>query len=229
MLTNSLRAIVLLAVAAAAVTGQERFVRPVDEAAKDASFLAFRKKLIEAAERRDANYIIGILDPNIRLSFGGDQGVADFRRMWKIGHKDSPFWEEFLAVIKNGGAFSGEGRNKMSLFTAPYTFSNWPDDIDGFEYHVIFGNRVNLREKPSMTAAVIGQLSYNIVKIDDAASVRKNTGAEGDWAYDWVKVETLGGKTGFVKGEFVRSHIDHRAGFEKKKGVWKLTFFLAGD
>jgi len=225
MLTKSLRAIVLLAVVAAGAAGQERFVRPVDEAAKDASFLAFRKKLIAAAERKDANYIIGILDPNVRLSFGGDEGEADFRRMWKIGQKDSPFWDEFLAVIRNGGAFSGEGRNKMNLFTAPYTFSNWPDDIDGFEYHVIFGNRVNLREGPSMTAAVIGQLSYNIVKIDDPASVMK-PGGEG---LDWAKVETLGGKTGFVKGEFVRSHIDYRAGFEKKRGVWKMTFFIAGD
>lgn len=225
MLKQVFRAVVLLVVAAAGAVGQERFVRPVDGAAKDASFAAFRTKLIAAAERKDANYIIGILDPNVRLSFGGDEGVADFRTMWKIGQKDSPFWGEFLAVIKNGGSFSGEGRNKLSLFTAPYTFSDWPDDIDGFEYQVIFGNRVNLRERPSMNARVIGQLSYNVVKVDDAASVMKPDG-EG---LDWAKVETLGGKKGFVKAEFVRSHIDYRAGFEKKGGVWKMTFFLAGD
>ena len=36
------------------VAAQERFVKPVDEAKKDASFLAFRTKLIAAAKRRDA-------------------------------------------------------------------------------------------------------------------------------------------------------------------------------
>lgn len=230
MLNKGLSAFAVLVVVAVAATGlnvagQERFVRPVDGAAKDASFVAFRTKLIAAAERRDVNYIISILDPKVRLSFGGDEGVADFKKFWNIGQKDSLFWGEFLAVIKNGGSFSGEGRNKLSLFTAPYTFSDWPDDIDGFEYHVIFGNRVNLRERPSMDARVVGQLSYNVVKIDGEKSVM----LPDDRGFDWVRVETLGGKKGFVKGDFVRSHIDYRAGFEKKGGVWKMTFFLAGD
>src|SRR5688572_14099050 len=79
--------------------GQERFVKPVDEAAQDASFLEFRTKLIEAAERKDAVFILSILDPKINLSFGGDAGIADFKRIWKINSKNSQFWDEFLTVI----------------------------------------------------------------------------------------------------------------------------------
>ena len=32
-----------------------------------------------------------------------------------------------------------------------------------------------------------------------------------------------------VKEEFIRSSVDYRAGFEKKRGKWIMTFFLAGD
>lgn len=210
--------------------GQERYLKPVDEAAKDASFLAFRTKLIAAAERHDAKYILGIIDPQIKLGFGGDDGIANFRKQWKINAKDSPFWEEFLAAIKNGGAFDGRGRNKYNSFTAPYTFSSWPEDVDSFEHVAIFGSDVNLRERPAADAKVVATLSYNIVTPNNEESTTVKTGpGEDDWEFDWRKVTTMGGKTGFVKAKYVRSSIDYRAGFEKARGVWKLEFFGAGD
>jgi len=207
---------------------QERFVRPADDARSDASFLAFRTKLIAAAERKDANAILAIVDPNIKNGFGGEDGIAKFRRGWKLTNKNSEFWKEFLPVIKNGGGFSKEGNN-TKMFVAPYTFSDWPDDLDVFEYHVIFGNNVNLRDRPSMEGKVIGSLSYNVVKMGEGSTTRRTGPGEFDLESDWFNVKTLGGKEGFVKAEFVRSGIDYRAGFEKKRGVWKMTFFLAGD
>lgn len=218
---------ILVAVAVSAF-GQERFVRPVDNAKSDPSFLAFRTKLIAAAEKKDANAILAVIDPKIKNGFGGDDGIANFKKQWKITVKNSEFWAEFLLVIKNGGSFSKEGNVKM--FVAPYTFSDWPDDIDGFEHMVIFGNNVNLREGPSTDSRVIEQLSYNIVKIDPNGSILdKKVMPDDDGSFKWYKLSTLGGKTGFVAAEFVRSSIDFRAGFEKKRGVWKMTFFLAGD
>jgi hypothetical protein len=211
--------------------GQEHFAKPVDEASKDASFLAFRTKLIAAAEKKDVKHIISILDPKITSSFGGHEGIADFKEFWKINDKDSRFWEEFLRVIKNGGRFDGEGRNKNRSFTAPYLFnSTLPSSCDSFDCLAIFGNNVNLREQPNTNARVITQLSYNIVKIEEEAAIKRKTGpGEWDWVYDWHKVETLGGQKGWVKAEFVRRQEDYRAGFEKKRGVWKMIFFVAGD
>lgn len=230
MKTRLLFSIVLLLITVPLAIGQERYVRPVDEAKDDPSFLAFRTKLIAAAERRDVKHILTVLDPKIELSFGGHSGIADFKSLWKINSRQSKFWEEFLAVMKNGGSFTGEGRNRRTSFAAPYTYTVWPDDLDAFEHHVIFGTDVNLREQPSTDAKVIDKLSYNVVKFDDQLSTRQKTGAgEEDWEFDWYRVETLGGKKGFVKAEFVRSPIDYRAGFERKRGVWKMTFFIAGD
>ncbi|MBA2378678.1 MAG: SH3 domain-containing protein [Blastocatellia bacterium] len=222
-----LSAVLILALCCVAVAAQERYVKPVDEAAKDASFAAFRQKTIAAAEKRDVRYIISILDPDIKISFGIEQGAKEFVNTWRLNDKDSPFWDEFLRVIKNGGAFAGDGKAR-DFFTAPYTFSSWPEDIDGFEYHAIFGRNVNLRERASTDSKVVTQLSYNIVKVDRDRSVRK-AGDPDDVSFDWMYVETLGGKKGFVKAEYVRSHVDYRAGFNKTNGVWRMTLFLAGD
>ncbi len=221
MLKTKLILLLTLILAASAI-GQERFVKPVDKAKESKSFLDFRTKLMAAVERKDSKFIYSILDPHIELSFGGEHGVADFKKIWTPEKKDSAFWKEFLKVITHGGDFIGRSNNRLSSFAAPYLHTSWPDDIDPFENWVIFGNNVNLREKPSMDGNVIEQLSYNVVIVKD--KVMKNE----DEA-DWIKVETLGGKTGWIKAEYVRSAIDYRAGFEKKRGVWKMTFFIAGD
>ena len=206
------------------VSAQERYVQPVDEAKKDASFLAFRTKLLAAAKTRDAKYVLSIVDQNIMNSFGGDGGIKEFRETWKINSPNSKFWSELLKVMTNGGTFSEEDGSKM--FSAPYTFDGFPEDLDVFDYSSIFGNNVNLRVKPDLSSKTVTQLSYNIVKVDYQNSVKKS-GSEDE--YSWLKIETLGGKKGFVKSEFVRRPLDYRAGFVKKNGRWKMTFFIAGD
>lgn len=204
---------------------QERYVMPVDQAAQDPSFLAFRTKLIAAAERKDAAFILGILDPKIELSFGGEAGIADFKRIWKINSKNSPFWREFLQVIKNGGKWR-KGDKSEKTFYAPYSFDGFPEDLDAFVYHVIFGSKVNLRKRPDPNSEIIAGLSYNIVTVEsdpdtEAGKIRESRG--------WSKVKSLGGISGWVKNQFVRSPIDYRAGFEKKRGAWKMVAFIAGD
>ena len=204
---------------------QERYVKPIDEAHLDASFLAFRTRLIAAADRRDAAFILSILDPKINLSFGGAAGVADFKRIWRINHKTSSFWKEFLPVIKNGGSFFRENGKRTSTFYAPYTFQGFPEDLDAYTYFTIFGSDVNLRKAPATNSEIIARLSYNIVKVEE----QPGEFDEERKRPEWRKVRTLGGMTGFVKSEFVRSPIDYRAGFEKKRGVWKMVAFIAGD
>lgn len=210
--------------ASAAFAQSERFLQPVDEARKDASFFAFRAKLIAAAERRDAKYILSIVDPKISNTFGEDDGFRYFKNFWKLENRRSEFWDEFLPVITRGGTFSSESGVKQ--FCAPYTYTSFPADLDNVEHQAIFGNNVNLRAKPETNAAVVAALSYNIVKVDYENSVK----IKGeDFKFSWLKVETFGGKRGFVKAEFVRSPLDYRACFEKKRGAWKMTVFISGD
>lgn len=228
----------LIFIVAAVISGsaQERYLKPVDEAAKDPTLVEFREKLIEAAEKKDTKYIISVMDPAIHLSFGGHSGIKDFKEMWQPDAKNSVFWKEFLSILKLGGSFGDVGENGEKYFFAPYIFSNFPDypDQDIFSDGAVTGTDVNLRAKPSLKGKVIGSLSYNIVRIDYKNSVlgKDPAGIKDPPVpnYEWYKVETLGGKKGYVSADYVRGHVDHRIGFEKKpNGTWKIAFLIAGD
>jgi hypothetical protein len=214
-----------LTIMSTGVFAQERYVIPVDEGPQDKSFLAFRNSLVSALKRKDKKYLIGILDKNISVSFGGDDGIEDFKTYWKLSGSKSEVWDELLKVVQNGGKFLNESGEKE--FCAPFSFLNFPEDIDSFEYNVIFGDNVRLRERPDLKSRISTQLSYNIVKIDWEKSVRE--GKSDESPFIWYKIETLGGLKGFVSAEFVRSPIDYRACFTKKNGKWKMTAFVAGD
>lgn len=219
------RFLLFFLIAAVPIVAQERYVRPIDEAKLDPSLLAFRTKLIAAVERRDAKFIYGILDPQVKINFGGGQGVKDFKQTWALESADTKFWTEFLPVIKNGGAFLREKGKRSGKFFAPYTFASFPDDLDAFEHSMIFGNDVALRKSPNASSPIVAKLSYNVVKTD-TEGVTPTPGSE---TIDWHSVETLGGLKGFVKQEYVRSSLDYRAGFEKKRGQWKMVLFVSGD
>ncbi len=205
------------------IAAQEKFVTPIDEADKDKTFLEFRTKLIEAVQKRDVKYLLSVVDKSIKNGFGGNDGINEFKKQWKIYNRNSELWKELLIVLTHGGTFDKENKG---MFYAPYLFTNFPDSVDEFEHQAIFGNNVNLRSKPDKDAPVVASLSYNIVKTDYENSVKSKTNKD---EFLWLKIETLGGKKGFVKPEFVRSAIDYRAGFERRRGKWTMTFFLAGD
>lgn len=205
------------------IAAQEKFVTPIDEADKDKTFLEFRTKLIEAVQKRDVKYLLSVVDKSIKNGFGGNDGINEFKKQWKIYNRNSELWKELLIVLTHGGTFDKENKG---MFYAPYLFTNFPDSVDEFEHQAIFGNNVNLRSKPDKDAPVVASLSYNIVKTDYENSIKSKTNKD---EFLWLKIETLGGKKGFVKPEFVRSAIDYRAGFERRRGKWTMTFFLAGD
>jgi len=207
----------LLTLAALAVLGQERYVKPVDDAPKDASFLKFRNRVLKAVTAKDAKYIRSVLYNKIQVDFGGGAGIKDFLETWKNLVPTSDFWAEFGWVASHGGRFGSPGEPKQ--FWAPYTFSGWPDDLDSFEYAAITGERVRLRSAPNANALVIGYLDFTIVK-------PKYT---NDSNPKWIEVETIGGKRGFVAAEFVRSSVAYRASFSKIGGRWLLTSFISGD
>lgn len=207
------------------VSAQERFVRFADEAGKDPSFKTFRTQLIAAVKRRDVKYVLGVLDPNIKVSFGGDEGVSDFKKYWDIDSRDSKLWEELGTVLANGGFMSSY--RGVARFSAPYSFDGFPEDLDPFSYNLIFGNAVALRESPSLDGRVITRLNYNVVTTVGEKTVTVEMGEHV--VPTWYFVKTLGGLSGYVSAKFVRSPLGYRASFEKKGGKWRLTGFVVGD
>ena len=143
--------------------------------------------------------------------------------MWKPDSNNTELWEKLSTVLSLGGTFStSEGKK---LFWAPYTFSTFPEDLDAFEYAAIVGENVRVRSKPNATASIVTNLSYDMVK---ATFPGGDSDREGD-IRGWVRVVVPDGRNGYVASRYIRSPIDYRLGFEKIRGKWLITAFIAGD
>jgi len=202
--------VALLAPAALA----EPTLRPVDEADRNPSFLAFRTSLRETIARKDADALLAVVDSSIKNGFGGDDGIAAFEKQWQPRSRSSRLWDELGSTLALGGTFDSAGN-----FVAPYVFSRWPESIDAFEHVAITGTGVRVRAKPSPTGAVVGRLSYAIVP-------RARTPADSE---EWTAVRRSNGRTGYVATRYARSPVGYRAFFEPRGDTWKMTLFAAGD
>jgi hypothetical protein len=192
---------------------KEPVLRPRDEGETRPDFARFRSMLRDAVKRKDADAVMAIVDPHIRVSFGGDEGREAFREK-KVLSLDQDFWTEFDAILAMGGRFTEE-----RSFSAPYVFSDWPSAFDAFECVAVVASSVRIRQAPGASAPVIAVLDFRIVQ---ALS-------EPNPIAGWRRVALADGRTGFVAARYVRSPIDHRALFDLKDGRWWLVAYIQGD
>ena len=198
---------------------------PVDEAAKDPSLVAFRYKLIQAAKTRDLNFVLSVLDPKIKNSFGGNDGIEGFKRIWEPAKPETGLWLTLLKVLSMGGSFYRH--NPEWGFAAPYVHSRWPSDFDPYDYAAITGRNVNIRAAPNASAPVLARLSCDIVKLEGYLPGEDEI--VGAQEAVWVKIKTQAGQIGYVSRRFIYSPISHRVRFVKREGKWWIISLLAGD
>jgi hypothetical protein len=203
-------------------TYRARRLRPSDEGQQDPSFHAFRQKLLEAISRKDAEFLLSIVDPNIQISFGGEEGIRAFREAWKPEDVNSEVWNTLARLLRLGGTF-GESKDE---FWAPYVFSRFPDDYGGFDFSAIIAKDVRVRSEPNEKTPIFTSLSYDIVlNLSGGDSPEPKNKADSAW----VRIRLPDGREGFVSAQFIRSPTDYRAGFKKTGGKWLLTHLVAGD
>lgn len=200
---------------------------PVDEAPKDTAFFVFREQLKRALARRDVFHVMDIIHPDIKVSFGGEQGVADFVTTWQLDHPEkaaqSPLWETLGNILANGGTFEEGGK----MFIAPYVYAAWPEEYDGFEYAAITGSGVRVRSAPSLQSQTLTQISYDIVPVLEYSEKKETIDGQ---THPWVKIRLPDDREGYVYGKFIASPIGYRTLFERQPdGYWLMTFLLAGD
>jgi hypothetical protein len=197
-------------------------LRPSDEGQQDPSFHVFRQKLLGAISRKDARFLLSIVDPNIQISFGGEEGIQAFRELWKPEDVNSEVWNTLAQLLRLGGSF-GESKNE---FWAPYVFSRFADDCGGFDFSAIIAKDVRVRTEPNDKAPMITSLSYDIVlNVSGTDSPEPKNKADPAW----VRIRLPDGREGFVSAQFIRSPTNYRAGFKKTGGKWLLTHLIAGD
>ena len=186
---------------------------PVDQCTSLPGFAAFRTKLQAAIGRKDGKALLAMVDPDIDISFGGDHGQAMFGKAWALDQPaNSPVWAELTEMLRLGCATDG------TVATVPALSSTLPEDYDVFETMIAVKPGSPLRAKPANGAKVLTTLDWDIVKV-------------GDWdgRAGWIPVKLSDGQRGYVRKDEVRSPVGYRATFERVRGGWKITTFLAGD
>lgn len=207
-----LRAAVLALCATASVAAQQQLL-PVDEASNRPEFFSFRAHLQRAIARHDTAALLAVVHPQIRNSFGDNDGIDQFRTMWNIGAEASEIWDVLGTVLGLGGSFHDD-----NTFVAPYVFSRWPGTFDAFEHVAVIGTDVRVRSEAAADAPVVTTSSFAILPV-----TRQATEVDG-----WIAVR-VGSRTGYIASQFARSPIDYRAIFRYEDRQWKLVTLVAGD
>lgn len=214
-------AALLLAGTASAGAAQTGKLLPVDEAVQNPEFFAFRARLQAAVARHDTAALLEVVDPNVKIGFGGNDGIEAFKRKWKLEEGGaSPLWDELGLVLALGGSFRGK-----DTFVAPYVFSRWPENLDSFEHVAVLGTNVRVRAEPRAGSQVLAALSFDVVPLSSTGRSRMTP----EQLREWTAVKLRDGRTGYVASQYVRSSVAHRAFLTRKDGRWRLALFVAGD
>ncbi len=194
-------------------------LEPVDQAAQDPSFVAYRDELLQAVHARDSAAVVNLAAIDVMLSFGGDAGRESLRRNLEgfEGWQGEAYWLELQRVLELGGVFLEDG-----AFCSPYLacldLPGCPE-CDPFETVFVTGKDVAARAEPDAGAAIVARFSYDVLQMDtDAYS-----------GEDWYPVRLPGGGRAFLAHWDARMATDYRARFEKIGGRWRMTVFIAGD
>ena len=215
-------AALVIALAAAPAAGQKRALQPVDEAARDPSWVSFRNQLLNAVDARDRNYVMGILAKDVRTSLEAPRGPAEFRKQWDVDGEKSPLWRALRSALFLGSAYVEREKGRREL-CAPYVLAKWPQDLDPFNHGAVITREVLVKAEPSSASSTVQVLGYEVVRVADWEIPDKSA----DVAQRWVKVSVRNGE-GYVPEEQIRSPIEHAACFVKTSSGWQMTGLAPG-
>ncbi len=213
---------ILVGMPAAPALGQEGRLEPVDEAARDPSWVSFRNQLLNAVESRDRKFLMRILAQDVRTSLEAPRGVAEFRKQWDVDGSNSPLWHALRSALFLGSAYLEREKGRREL-CAPYVLGKWPPEFDPFHHGVAIAREVLVKAEPSSASATVQVLSYAIAVISDWEVADKAP----DVTQRWVKVKVKNGE-GYIPEEQIRSPVEHAACFVRTEQGWRLSGLAPG-
>lgn len=196
---------------------QERRLEPVDEAARDSSWVSFRNQLLNAVDARDRNFVMSTLANDVRPGLEAPRGPAEFRKRWEVDDEKSALWRVLRSALFLGAAYVQRENGSREL-CAPYLLAKWPKDLDPFAYGAVIAREVLVKGEPSSNAATVQVLAFDIVPVADWEVADKAANV----SQRWVKIKVKSGE-GYVPEEQIRSPVEHAACFVKSEGRWRMT------
>lgn len=192
---------------------------PQDQCASDAAFVAYRQKLQAAVTAKNFDQLKPLVNPAIKLDFGGGSGVDEFGKRLAEGdgsvRDPGPQWSKLAEVLTLGCSFTGEG----NLATMPYAFDHL-GDRDAFTTMMPRREGINLYETGAAGAKVVKKLGWDALTMMGTANAKD----------EYVAVKLDDGTEGFVSRGDARSIVDYRAMFTKgADGNWRMDAFVSGD
>jgi hypothetical protein len=196
-------------------TAEARKLPVGDECTGDQSFAAFRSQLRSAIAAKDSKRLLALTADDIEWSFGGDTGKKSFARNWALGRPaSSPLWKELSEALRLGCA------NTDGYFASPYLFARFPEHLDGFSHVVAIAPGAAAHAAPAAQSRKLAALDGDILKLQ---------GEDPCESGPWCAVVLPNGRKAWVRSHQVRSPLGYRAIFQKRKGRWSMTAFIAGD
>lgn len=204
-----------MSLSAVAQAATAKSLPPRDECLSIDGYFDLRQQFEDIVKRRDAKALLAMVSPTISWSFGGDGGKDSFAKEWKLETgKASPIWAELDQIVRLGCFVQGTDSPTM-----PHFFGQDMGTGDaGGEMALVLGPAVNLRGGPGTNTQSLRKLNWELV-----ATI------EGSTDPNWTKVKTGDSKTGYIRNDYLRGHLDYRIGFERKDKGWVISFFIAGD
>lgn len=212
----------VLAAATAAAQAQVRKLEPVDEGAADPSWQQFRNRLMAALERKDAQVVLGTLDPKVRNGDGRPDGAAEFRKAWDFDKSPGPLYTELRRLLSLGSVYVRVEKKPAEL-CAPYVTFKWPADVDPLNHGAVLVRDALVKAKPGNRADTVTTLGHDLVEVSDWEVADEDPKSP----QKWVKIVTKAGP-GYLPEEQVRSAVEHRACFRRGKDGWRMTVLLSG-
>lgn len=174
----------------------------------------FRLALAKAVTARDADALIKLVDPHVRLDFGEGSGADLVRK--RLASPIYRLWDELDKLLPLGCA----SQAKDSL-TVPWYFAQDFGKHDSYRIMMVIGQDVPLLAKPDKAAPVLANLSWDGVELAQG----ETSDAQGPFAH----VTSFGGKTGYVARDKLRSLLAYRLLANRTDAGWQITGLVAGD
>lgn len=182
---------------------------PRDECRDTPGASDFRAQLAAAIEARDADRLVALAAPDVKLDFGGGAGTDELRR--RLG-SDPGLWSALRTLTTLGCAVNDEGG-----ITLPWFAAQAMGEADPANAMLVTGERVPLRV--AADGAPPKTVSWDIVKL--VGGLNPAAAAQ--------KVETSDGSIGFIATDKLRSPLDYRLIASSRDGKWSFTSFVRGD